>query len=279
MKILVTGKGGNAGSWKIRGVQLGEALEADVRPMASSSACRNADVIIVVKRTPPAVIETVRASGKPWVYDIVDGWPQPSSWGKESAVTWLRETLDALRPTAVVFGTPRMQFDSKSDLPSLVLPHHSWSKYCDREPVVRGHVKVVGYEGAPQYLARWMPLLIRETGKRGWELNINGDLAKADIGIALRDLGGYPAAAWKPGTKLSNLHALGIPALCSREAGYEHVQCGAEYWIDNGQQLVEAFDALSDKSLRVRISQQMRAAMLPVAAVATQYRTWLETLL
>lgn len=279
MNILITGKGGKAGSWKIRGEQLGEALGAEVVPMASTARCRQADLVIVVKRTPPALIDSVRASGRPWVYDIVDGWPQPSSWDKVSAVTWLRELLQRLQPTGVVFGTPRMQQDARTSIPSLVLPHHSWSKYCDREPVVRDEVRVVGYEGAPVYLARWMPLLLRETSSRGWDLQINGDMTQADIGIALRDVGGYPAQFWKPGTKLSNLHALGIPAICTPEAGAEHVASGAEYWVNSGQALIRAFNELTDADKRREISAKMREAMLPVATVAAQYRQWLESLI
>ena len=74
-RILVTG-GGTSGSWKIRGEQLGEAICADVLPRAGFADCSAAELIVVVKRAPPELLDTVRRSGRPWVWDVVDAWPQ-----------------------------------------------------------------------------------------------------------------------------------------------------------------------------------------------------------
>lgn len=198
--------------------------------------------------------------------------------GKTEAVRWLRGNLGQWQPTGVVFGTETMKADADTSRPSLVLPHHSWGKYLDREPVIREHVRVVGYEGGAQYLGKWHSILIRECHDRGWDFHINGDMTQADIGIALRDAGGYPARHWKPGTKLSNLHALGLPGLCTPEDGAQSVASGAEIWINSDHEIAEAFDCLDDYHARLRIGQRMRAAALPVESVAQAYLRWLETL-
>lgn len=276
MKILITGKGGNSGSWAIRAQQIGEAIGAQVEPMASAATCKAADIIIVVKRTPDQLIETIRKSGKPWVYDVVDGWPQPSEMDQAQAMDWLQNKIESLKPSAVVFGTQRMQFDSGFSGPALVLPHHSWPKYQPNE--IREKVSTVGYEGAPAYLGKWFYVISDACAKMGWEFQVNGDMTKADIGIALRQTGGYPAKYWKPGTKLSNLHALGIPALCTQEAGYQSVASGMEFWIHNERDVMSAFENLADVRTRRDISKSMLKAALPLESVADKYKAWLKTL-
>jgi hypothetical protein len=276
VKILLTGKGGNSGSFAIRGTQLGAAIGATIEPMASLESCKAADIIIVVKRTPTQVIENIRQSGKPWVFDVVDGWPQPSEMDQVQAMDWLQNKLESLKPNAVVFGTQRMQFDSGFEGPSLVLPHHSWSKYQPSE--IREKVSVVGYEGAPAYLGKWFYVISDACAKMGWDFIVNGDMTKADIGIALRQTGGYPAKYWKPGTKLSNLHALGIPALCTQEAGYQSVASGMEFWIHNEKDVTNAFDNLADVKARKEINKSMLKAAITLESVADKYKAWLKAL-
>lgn len=278
MKILVTGKGGaKSGGWAIRGLQLGQALEAQIEPMASVATCKEADIIIVVKRTPHELMQNVYQSGKPWVYDTVDGWPQPNHWEQHDAIQWLSKHVRALNPSAVVFGTSRMQADADFRGPSLILPHHSWPKYKPNE--IREKVSIVGYEGSPKYLGKWVITVQDACRAMGWEFQINGDMTQADIGICLRDNGGYPARFWKPGTKLSNLHALGIPALCSPEAGYRSVASGMEFWINKEKDVENAFDNLADVKARKEISKSMLKAAITLESVADKYKAWLKTLL
>lgn len=279
MKVLVTGKG-NRGSWKIRGEQLGSAIGATVKPMATYSDCESADVIVLVKRFPDELIATIRNSSRPWVLDIVDGWPQPCAWEYEESIIWLKQTLHRLSPSAVVFGTEQMQVDAEFNRQSIVLPHHSWCRYIEHTPSIKQAVAVVGYEGDLRWLGKWAGIVSGLCRRRGWLFQVNGDMTKADIGIALRDGGGYPARHWKPGTKLSNLHALGIPAVCSREAGYESVASGGECWIEkvSASALSDAFDFLDDKNTRLAISQQMRSKVITLGQVAAQYKTWLASI-
>src|SRR5688572_31220626 len=112
MKVLFTGRG-TSGSWKIRGEQIGAAMGATVKPMATLEDCRAADVIVAVKRIPAQLLENIRASGRPWVYDIVDAFPQPlcSTWSRSQCIDWLNEVIGTLKPTAVIWPTARMQDD------------------------------------------------------------------------------------------------------------------------------------------------------------------------
>lgn len=278
MRVLVTGKGGKAGSWKIRGEQLGEAIGAEVMPQAEMAEIRAADLVVVVKRTPTDVVQKIRVAGRPWVYDIVDAWPQPygNEWGREAAVHWLKLHLEALAPTAVVFPTTRMREDSGWRGPALVLPHHAWPKYHAQQPAPI--VRRVGYEGDPRYLGRWERVLRGECDKRRWEFVVNGELDRCDIGIALRDAPGYPAGAWKSNCKLANLQALGLPSLCSPEASYQEFGSGTEWWIETASDVSRAFGALAHVGPRARTSERMQAAAPRLKDVAARYRAWLGTL-
>lgn len=88
MRLLVTGKGGATGSWQIRGEQLGHAIGAEVVPFASlgSTSIGRGVLPIVVKRSPAQVLKQI--GDRPWVYDVVDAWPQPAGngWGRDAAI-------------------------------------------------------------------------------------------------------------------------------------------------------------------------------------------------
>jgi hypothetical protein len=111
-------------------------------------------------------------------------------------------------------------------------------------------VRVVGYEGGESYLGKWREIVQRECDKRGWQFQINGDMRDADIGVALRDGNGYAQRHWKPGTKLANLQALGIPALCSQECGYHEIASGSEVWIEEALDVGIAFAAVESACTR-----------------------------
>ncbi len=278
MRILITGKGGKSGSWAIRGCQLGEAIGATVQPLASAGDIETAGLVVVVKRTPLELIERIRAAGKRWVFDMVDCWPQPAgnAWNEDQAAKWLRRQLGDLRPDAVVFPTETMLADSAWSGPAIVLPHHAWPKYLP--DVFHAKVRRVGFEGGEQYLGKWRKVIEDQCKRRGWEFVINGDLASCQIGIALRDTPGYPAPAWKANTKLANLQALGIPALCSPERGYFETRSGAERWAENRHDVERCFDAWAYIGARKLAREAMLLAVPTLEKIAGRYRTWLHQL-
>lgn len=278
MRILVTGKGGKSGSWAIRGEQLGHAIGAEVFAMAEMAEVGGSDLVVVVKRTPDIVLKKIRAAGKPWIYDIVDGWPQPygNAWCQRDAINWLRSRLAQLKPNAVVFPTTRMLDDSGWTGPALVLPHHAWPKYSPQP--LSAKVRRVGYEGGIDYLGRWREVIEAECKRRRWEFVINGDLAACQIGVALRDTQGYPAQHWKANTKVANLQALGIPAVCSPECGYREFSSGSEWWAVEAQDVTRAFDAWTYMGARRQARDAMLEAVQGLEQVARTYSAWLHQL-
>jgi hypothetical protein len=186
MNIIVTGKGGNAGSWKVRGEQLGAALGATVKPYATRADFDAHDVAVVVKR-PVAVITELQRSGKPWVFDLVDFYPQPaaSGWGRDTAIAWVRERLRELKPNGIIWPTKRMREDFDTGLPGIVLPHHHRPGI--RRNAIRERIQIVGYEGRPEYLGPWAGIIERECARRGWLFVLNpAELADLDIVVAFR---------------------------------------------------------------------------------------------
>ena len=188
----------------------------------------------------------------------------------------MKNSLLQLQPTAVVWPTQRMQADARWSGPQLVLPHHAWPRYTPRP--LSEHVRVVGYEGAVHYLGRWRAVLEQECALRGWAFQVNGDLRQADIGVALRDRGGYAADHWKSNCKLANLQALGIPALCSIEHGYRESACGSEVWIQSAGDIAGAFDRMEPFAERHRLCAATHTAGFDLASIAAVYREWLDAL-
>lgn len=277
MHVLITGRG-KGGSWQIRGVQLGEAIGAEVKSHADVSDCMGAKVVVGVKRIPDDLLKRIKAGGKPFVWDAIDAYPQPvgNIWNRERCLDWLGQELLRLQPDAVVWPTQRAQADAGWTGPQMVLPHHAWPKY---QPVpTRQSVRTVGYEGGVAYVGRWQNAIKNECDLRGWAFVVNGDMQQADIGVALRDTAGYAPAHWKPGTKLANLQALGLPALCSREAGYQEIGSGSEYWIERREDLTAAFDELTPQPIRAGIAVRQQLAAPRLADVAKDYAAWLGTL-
>jgi hypothetical protein len=273
VRVLITGKGGHTGSWQIRGEQLGHAIGATIAPGATPRQFSRADVVVVVKRVTPEQLHELR--GRRWVLDFVDGWPQPhgNGWGKSEAVAWLRGRLKQLAPTAVVFPTTRMLQDSGWKGPALVLPHHAWPKY-RRQPVAEV-IRRVGYEGAPAYLGKWRGVIERACRARGFEFVVNGDLSTCHVGVALRDVSGYPAGAWKANTKLANLQALGLPALISPEEGYREFGSTAQTELVCEEHVGPVLDMIAGSGIRRQLADAAHAATPRLDDVAHTYREWL----
>lgn len=246
----------------MRGQQLGRACRAIVQPMASREECRDADAIVVVKRVPPALLETLRTSGKPWALDVVDFYPQPACalWDRKQSIQWVRQQIKALNPTAVIWPTVRMQDDCADARPSLVLPHHHRSGIT-RNPI-RETIQTVGYEGRSAYLGGWEAVIRRECVRRGWLFNLTpASLSGLDVVVAVRGdrWHSYAARHWKSNVKLANAHASGTPFIGNPEWGYMETGTGCEFWVDTGTQLAEAFDRLEPQATRQRIAERFRA--------------------
>lgn len=277
MRVLITGRG-TSGSWLIRGEQLGRAMGATVIPDAKDIAAF--DVVVLVKRPTPQLLDRIHKAGVPLVWDVVDAWPQPigNDWAREVCMNWLRRELREIKPDAIVAATRAMAEDIKlcTGAAVLTLPHHSRPDR-PRNPIVRT-VRTVAYEGGAHYINEWAPVLRRECAARGWDFVINPpSLGLADIVVALRDHKGYAPGAWKSNVKLANAQGAGIPIICNGESGYLETACGAEVWCESHQALPGALDYLAPYEARLMLSEQLYAARIPLDRVATTYRTWLQS--
>lgn len=278
MKILVTGRG-SSGSWKVRGEQIGHALGAMVKPLAGLSDMRAADVILVVKRVPDELLANLRRSGRPWVYDIVDAYPQPecSMWNREQAIAWVRNYVQRLRPAAVIWPNQRMRDDCNGDIPGGTVYHHCRPGM--RRNPIRERILTVGYEGSERYIHEWLPVIERECRARGARFVMNPpDLAALDVVLALR--GGerdcYCTRQWKSNVKLANAHGSGTPFIGASECGYIETRCGAEYFVDRPHELGQALDWLEARQAREAIGERFFAARLPLERQAGEVRAILE---
>lgn len=279
MRILITGRG-TSGSWQIRGVQLGEAIGADVKPKASAAAY---DLSVLVKRPPDETQRSDTATRLVW--DVVDAWPQPRGnlWSRGECLMWLTEQMHALCPRAVVAATKAMAADLREvwpSMPVLALPHHA-RPGLDQNPI-RERVEVVGYEGSLRHLGVWADWLRLECARRGWRFAANtGRLADCDIVVAVRQDTGYAPRNWKSNVKLANAQGSGTPIVMAREAGYIETASGfedAEQFADTQAEFVAAFDRLEPHAARLKASALMHAAAPSLESVAQTYRQWLSAL-
>lgn len=266
---------GRSGSWEIRADALGAAIGATVAWRAMEF--NGADVVIYIKRMNDSLLAAIRKSGLPWVWDVIDAWPRPmeARWDRQTALIWIRGELRRLKPTGLVVNTTTMLNDSGWIGPSIVLPHHSCTRYQPRP--LSEKIATVGYEGLPEYLGPWRAVLEEECSRRGWKF-IVGDLSEADVGVALRHDFNYANRFWKSNVKLANLQNLGIPVICSPEEGYREFGSGRELIVEKRAQLTEAFDRIAAMKMeeRLEIREAMIAARPTLEKTAKAYSEWLE---
>lgn len=254
-----TGRG-TSGSWQIRGVQLGQAVGAEVIPKAEAKG-----LTVMVKR----------GGLRRVVWDVVDAYGTAgNSWSREQCFSWLDSMVRKIGPIGIVAATQRMAEDCrKYGVPVLWLPHHA-RPGLERNPI--RPLRVIGYEGGEQYITKWRPAIERECQKRGLTFVVNPtSLSDLDIVLALRDQTGYAARNWKSNVKLANAQASGTPIICSREAGYTETASGAEVWADTEEELSAGLDALTSCSARRDASEVMRSVAPMLGPIARTYKEWL----
>lgn len=278
MNIVMTGRGGS-GSWEMRGAQLGAEIGAAVRPKLTEFSPY--DVAVVVKRTPTEVIDGIRAAKIPWVYDIVDAYPQPGScsWDRNRCIAWVRETLVHLQPNAVIWPTKRMRDDCDpfQRVVSCVLPHHCRTNAAANP--IRDKVRRVGYEGSPRYLDGWEPAIRAECARRDIEFHINpAQLSDCDVVVAFRggEWAGYSTRHWKSHVKLANCHGTGTPFVGQQESGYAENASGCEYWAESIKEFRIALDWLDERQARQSIADRFRAHAFTLAQAGAELRRFLD---
>ena len=261
MNVLFTGRG-SAGSWQIRGQQLASAIEgATALPQAAYGHIVDCDIVVAVKRLPQDLVRHVRGAGKPWVWDIVDFYPQPlcTHWTRSEAISWVRQQIATHNPTAVVWPNQRMREDCDDGRPGIVLYHHHRPGL--QAIPVNEALRHVAYEGAATYLGQWLPALHQSCAARGAQLLVNPpSMRVADVVVALRDkpFGGYAQRHWKSNVKLANAQALGAVFIAQRECGY----------AETAKDLPAALEQAADRAFRAAAQAKALAAAYPLRQAA-----------
>jgi hypothetical protein len=274
VNVLMVGVG--AGSWDVRGRQLGGALGARVCVAPTPDDFGWADVIVLVKRAMAVFGQQARQSGKPVVWDVLDIWQQPA-----------QNTIAAPEATALVrrscwagltlLGATKAMADA---IGGRYLPHHAWPGLTPAP--ARPEVRVVAYQGAPHYLGRWATWVTEACARRGWQFVVNPrDLREADILLALRDgqWDGWICREWKSGVKVVNAIAAGRPLISQDGAAVREIRPDGSI-IHGPDSLAFALDHWADFHNRSVVAEasldRWRAHRLE--SVALYYRTVLEGL-
>lgn len=277
MKILTTGRG-RSGSWQCRGVQLGGKV-GDVIVNARADQIKKYDLVIAVKRLTPTYIRMLNSTGVPWVWDVVDFYPQPEcyDWCQARSIAWAKHAIKKANPHGVIYANKRMKNDISID--GVTVYHHGRSKV-PHNPI-REKVKVVGYEGSAKYLGRWEKYLRQACDKRGWQFRTDVPLDKMDIVIALRDrpYNGYAQHHWKSNVKLANAQLTGTPFIGNPEDGYLETQSGAEVFIEDFKELDRALDSFEDHKTRLATSFVMKESTLSLIDCAREVKKYGKRLL
>lgn len=218
----------SAGAWQIRGQQIA-AMRSNWTAInqPTDEDLEQADLVCLVKKPDPRVIERARQIGKPLVFDIVDSWAQPedglnctdTSKARDLfAQAWRRIGADGY-----IFPTRCMQ----EDLGALVrqkitIYHHFWPQI-QKNPV-RDRVAVIGYEGA-DYLGEWRLRIEKACSDRGIRFVANpANYTDLDIAILARGgpHGNFLSRRYKSNVKLANAIGSGTPALVHFEEMSAH---------------------------------------------------------
>jgi hypothetical protein len=278
LNILVTGRG-SSGSWKVRGEQLGGAIGARVKPNASEIDVDWADIVIVVKRPIHNFMPMLKKSGKPWVWDVVDFYPQPacSNWNSSQAIKWVWKQIKTYQPTGIIWPNRKMAEDCSRSENDIVLYHHHWPGI--QINPIRDRITVVGYEGSAKYLGRWEKEIRKQCDLRGWKLAINeGCHADWDICVAFRDLefNGYPQKNWKSNVKLANAQGSGTPFIGAFECGYTETRSGAEMYASDPSDIGRWFDRIESQETRKALSDALLSKAYSLDDASRDLKTYLE---
>lgn len=279
VRILFTRIGNPAsGSWQVRGVQMATVLGGSAALNAGAEDIAATDVVVVVKRFDAALIDRIVKAGKPIVYDVVDGWPQPAgnAWTSIEAMGWLSREISASRASAVIGSTLEMCISIGIfglGVPCTAIDHH-YRPGIELNPI-RETVRAVGYEGSERYLDGWRPTIMAECERRGWRFVVNPPrLADVDIAIAVRGgkWRGYATDRWKSNVKIANAQGSGTPIIALPECGAIETSSGGEYFIRSPDEIAAAFDVLTSADERRRRAEIMLRSAPGIAEIADDYR-------
>ncbi len=258
----------SAGAWQVRGEQLA-ALRANWRALNEPgdhdiAAC---DLLCVVKKPDPQVIDHARRLGKAIVYDIVDAWAQPADGlrctGLEDARALFRQAWSAVRADGYIFPTRCMARDMAPLVRTgVTIYHHHWPQLAPNP--VRPQVRTVGYEGA-DYLGPWQARIELACAARGLRFVANPrDYNELDIVVLARGgaHGNFLSRRYKSNVKLANAYGAGMPALAHVDEMSAHDTDAGDvlFFTDRPSSFERQLDRLcASHALRQSIHRRFRA--------------------
>ena len=270
MKVLVVGTG--AGSWQIRGRQLGAAIRACVSTNPTAKEWRDAESIVLVKRAITTWGAIAKEAGPRIAWDVLDVWQQHegNSVPMERHISNAILQRDLFGVNTLICATNAMA----QDLGGVYLPHHARPDL--KAAPVRPEAKVVAYEGTPKYLGAWRITLEEVCAKLGLALVVNPpSLAQADIIVALRGgkWDGEVCRRWKSGVKYVNAIAAGRPVITQRCAAWDEILPPGSL-VDSHDDLEREIRAWLPAEVRQHAYEESRfsAPRYALASIAGQYR-------
>lgn len=267
-RILIVG-GEGRGSWRMRGLQIGQALGARVTHEPTADDWQWAQVAILVKRAAP---RHRPPRPMPVIWDVLDCWAQPEENHlsaldhQENVAKVARET----RATVLLGSTEAMA----TAIGGIYLPHHARIGLVPTSP--RPRTTTVGYDGNARYLGAWRAALERACARMGLEFVVNpAHLSTVDVLVAFRDgkWDGWVCREWKSGVKYVNAIAAGRPVLTQACAAFDEIQpVGAT--VANRDGVERALEAVLDPQVRQQAYERGRevAGRYTVRAIADRYR-------
>lgn len=261
------------------------ALGGKAAPKAALALCKATDVIVGVKRIDPQTLDNIKRSGKPWVWDLVDFYPQPActKWRREEAIAWVHKVIQNVqpKPVAIVWPNQRMMEDCnkialKLGIKNYVLYHHYRPGLIGS--AVSPTLRLLGYEGSPNYIRPLIPKIQEACAKADVEFVVNPTrIDQCDAVLAMRcpETNGYVQRHWKSNVKLANAHAAGLPFIAQKESGYTETCCGHERWVVEPEQIVDALAEFSSMQKRELVQKESLRHSYPLNAAATELRALL----
>jgi len=267
VRVLFTSRS-SAGAWQVRGEQVA-ALRTNWRAVRQPTAGDIAacDLVCVVKKPDPQVLERARRLGKAIVFDIVDSWAQPDDGlrcaGLEEARALFRSAWSAIAADGYIFPTRCMARDlGPLVCTGVTIYHHHWPQLAANP--VRAQVRTVGYEGA-DYLGPWLARIERACAGRGLRFVANPrDYNELDIVVLARGgaHGNFLSRRYKSNVKLANAYGAGMPALAHADEMSAHdTDCGdVLFFTDRPGSFERQLDRLcASHALRQSIHRRFRA--------------------
>lgn len=272
----------SAGAWHIRGLQIA-SMRGNWRAInkPSDDDLARADLICLVKKPDPRVIECARQMKKPVVFDIVDSWAQPEDGLHCIDVDKARQLFSrawrTINADGYIFPTGRMQEDLGALVQTKVTIYHHFRQNIQVNPV-RERVKVIGYEGA-DYLGDWLLRIESACVERGIKF-VSNPHNYTDLDIVVLARGGlhgnFLSHRYKSNVKLANAIGSGTPALVHyAEMSAHDTDCGdVLFFTDQPGSFERQLDKLIlDHALRQRINQKFLevAPRFHISHIANQF--------